>query len=107
ESGLIEEAPVDPRFPFVAPRSDFVPIYVPGTPIRAESRILRVAGGDELASHDILLRPVTATIVRGIVTPPVPAGVSLRIELSAVDGDRFTRLSTPESDGRFLFRGIP
>lgn len=86
----------------------FVPIFAPGTADRANATVVRVAAGEEHGPYNIVLQSMTATLVRGVITPALPEGVSVQVALSPVDpalGDAMRTGSDPT--GVFRFQNVP
>ena len=96
----------------LSPTSGYVPLFYPGTPSIAQATTTKVDFGVTVSSVDLMLRPMTAHTLTGIVLdssgrPPVRAELTLatRSERSGAIQTEPVRV-TAEADGSFAFTNV-
>ena len=93
----------------------YVPVYYPGTPMRAQALAIALAAGEERSALDFEIAPAQALAVQGLVDRPpgLPPALSVRLALRAAGdeasggyvGDERETAATP--GGSFTFASVP
>jgi hypothetical protein len=87
----------------------YLPTYAPSSPLASGANKVTVAGGEESAGVDILVRLTLASSIQGVVTTPVDSGVAIQLMLMSDD----PTIDIPQGNsarvdqnGKFMFRAV-
>jgi len=90
-------------------QQQYLPTYAPSSPAPSGATKVTIAGGEERAGVDILVRLTLATNIQGVLTTPLDTGVAVQMTLISDDptiDSPQTSSTRVDQNGKFMFRTV-
>lgn len=88
---------------------NYLPTYAPGSLTPAAATLITLAPNEERLGVDIHAHAVESSVIRGIVTTPLDAGMGVQLWLANADSfvmSAASRMVRADRDGEFVFRNV-